>query len=66
MGHEQKYKRHPSFLNDVLVNGGDSIKLSIEKMQGAFGAEDFKGFIVQGINEVSGEVLGIFVVSEDR
>ena len=51
---------------DISVSGGDSVIVQIEKIQDAFGADDFKGFIVQGVKQGSNEILGTFNVKDDE
>ena len=48
------------------MTGGDTVTLQIEKKQGAFGDDDFKGFMVQGFRHGSNEILGEFNVKENE
>ena len=47
-----------------IMKPGDSLTLNIMKKP-AVTADDFKGFMVQGVNQESGETLGVFDVAED-
>ena len=40
--------------------------LRIEKLPDAFGAEDFKGFIIQGVDEETNKIVGLFDVSDNK
>ena len=50
----------------ISVNGKDSVLLRIEKLPDAFGAEDFKGFIIQGVDEETNKIVGLFDVSDNK
>ena len=50
----------------ISVNGKDSVLLRIEKLPDAFGAEDFKGFIIQGVDEEKNKIVGLFDVSDNK
>ena len=42
------------------------MKLVLAKAPGAFGGDQFKGFIVQGVDQISGKTLGTFVVGPNE
>ena len=50
----------------LSVNGGETVELELAKVPGAFGNDQFKGFIVQGVEEASGKTLGTFVVGPNE
>ena len=50
----------------ISVNGKDSVLVRIEKLPDAFGAEDFKGFIIQGVDEETNKIVGLFDVSDNK
>ena len=51
-------------MNRQIMKPGDSLTLNIMK-KSAVTADDFKGFMVQGVNQESGETLGVFDVADD-
>ena len=70
-----RYNKFASFHNllawsctfhPISVNGKDSVLLRIEKLPDAFGAEDFKGFIIQGVDEEKNKIVGLFDVSDNK
>ena len=48
------------------MSSGENVTLQIMKIPGAFGNDAFKGFIVQGVEQGSGEILGTFIVSDNE
>ena len=50
----------------LSVNGGETVKLVLAEAPGACGGDQFKGFIVQGVDQISGKTLGTFVVGPNE
>ena len=63
MVHMSPFLISPLYLS---VNGGETVKLELANVPGAFGNDQFKGFIVQGVEQASGKTLGTFVVGPNE